>query len=66
MVAWNEVDIKSYKKDDKRRLLNEIRLLNDLNHENLLKFYETWRVTDNGENKVVFVTEMLQGGTLKE
>ena len=64
LVAWNEVNTRSYGKKDMRRIMNEVTLLKTLSHPNLLAYYGGWANT--AEQKVVFVTELMSSGTLKE
>ncbi len=46
------------------RILNEIALLKQLQHTNLIAFYGAWVSKD--KDKVVFITELMSSGTLKE
>lgn len=64
LVAWNEVNTKAYGKRDMKRIMNEVTLLKTLSHPNLLAYYGGW--VDKPEQKVVFVTELMTSGTLKE
>ena len=63
-IAWNEVSIKSYSKKDRERILYEIKLLRTLRHPNLLAYYGGWMVREH--EKIVFVTEIMSSGTLRE
>lgn len=45
-------------------VLNEITLLKQLRHANLIAFYGAW--VNKEAEKVVFITELMSSGTLKE
>jgi WNK lysine deficient protein kinase len=64
LVAWNEVNIKSYGQKERKRIMNEIMLLRTLSHGNLISFYGGW--VNKDAEKVIFVTELMSSGTLKE
>jgi WNK lysine deficient protein kinase len=63
-VAWNEVNIKSYSKKERERIMYEIKLLRTLKHPNLLAYFGGWMVRES--DKIVFVTEIMSSGTLRE
>ena len=44
------------------RLSDEVKLLHDLNHTNIINLYASWQT----ESEVVFITEYMTGGTLRE
>ncbi len=62
-VAWNEVKLSGISKSDKVRIINEVQLLQKLNHKNIISFYGSW--TNREKEQVIFVTEILSSGTLK-
>ena len=67
-IAWNTIDVKNKTKDEKRRIVEEIELLNNMNNPYIMKFYGSWAVKDS-ENKIFkinFMTEMSSSGSLKE
>lgn len=63
-VAWNTVNIKNLPKEEKKRIMNEVRLLQNLEHKNLVQFHGSWVNRDREE--VIFVTEIMQSGSLME
>ena len=63
-VAWNEVNIAGYAKKDLARLVNEVKLLKTLKHGNLIRFFGIWDVP--AKHKLVFITEFMDSGTIKE
>lgn len=63
-IAWNVIDITHYTNKEKKRILEEVKLLRQLRHRCLLQFYGSW--FDTKTLKVVFVTELFHAGTLKQ
>jgi len=63
-VAWNTVNIKNLPKDEKKRIMNEVRLLQNLTHKNLVQFHGSW--VNREKEEVIFVTEIMQSGSLME
>jgi len=61
-VAWNELDTTRAAPEVVKKFLNEIAVLEGLEHPNVLKC--TAHFTTHGQ-KLVFITEMMTGGTLK-
>ena len=62
-VAWNEVNLLGVPKTERSRIVNEVRLLERLHHNNIISFYGSW--VNRELEQVVFVTEILSSGTLK-
>lgn len=61
-VAWNTVNIKNLPKEEKKRIMNEVRLLQNLEHKNLVQFHGSW--VNREREEVIFVTEIMQSGSL--
>lgn len=49
---------------ERKRIMNEVSLLRTLSHPHLISFYGAW--VNKEHEKVVFVTELMSSGTLKE
>jgi len=62
-VAWNQVNLSGIPKSDKIRIINEVRLLEKLNHSNIISFHGSW--VNREKETVIFVTEIMSSGTLK-
>jgi len=62
-VAWNMVNLGGVPKGEKARIINEVRLLEKLNHNNIISFHGSW--VNREAEQVTFVTEILSSGTLK-
>eukprot|EP00041_Stephanoeca_diplocostata_P038280 m.1492288 g.1492288 ORF g.1492288 m.1492288 type:complete len:1074 (+) comp25195_c0_seq3:648-3869(+) len=63
-VAWNEMKVQKLSSGEKRRLDDEVELLEQLRHKNLVRFFGSWTSSEN--NKRVFITELMTSGTLKQ
>lgn len=50
-------------KEDKIRISTEIQILKDLKHPNIIHFINAW--INKSKNEVVFITEIITGGSLK-
>ena len=50
-------------KEDKMRISTEIEILKNLKHPNIIHFINAW--INKIKNEVVFITEIVTGGSLK-
>eukprot|EP00339_Tiarina_fusa_P025416 CAMPEP_0117006870 /NCGR_PEP_ID=MMETSP0472-20121206/6950_1 /TAXON_ID=693140 ORGANISM="Tiarina fusus, Strain LIS" /NCGR_SAMPLE_ID=MMETSP0472 /ASSEMBLY_ACC=CAM_ASM_000603 /LENGTH=1317 /DNA_ID=CAMNT_0004708471 /DNA_START=274 /DNA_END=4227 /DNA_ORIENTATION=- len=62
-VAWNVVHLAGVPKNQRNRIVNEVRLLESLHHHNIISFHGSW--VNREQQQVNFVTEILSSGTLK-
>ena len=62
-VAWNVVNLSGVPKAERQYVVNEVRLLEKLNHANIISFHGSW--VNREREQVIFVTEILSSGTLK-
>lgn len=62
-VAWNAIDIGLLPSSEKTRIIQEVQLLQKLEHKNIINFYGSWFSKE--KNQVVFITEIMTSGTLK-
>lgn len=66
-VAWNKLHVDRLSEHDLEKVSNEVSLLRQVNHKNIIHFYDTWRGIDsNGNQSINFITEQMMSGTLKE
>eukprot|EP00178_Gracilaria_changii_P007339 TRINITY_DN233_c0_g1_i2.p1 TRINITY_DN233_c0_g1~~TRINITY_DN233_c0_g1_i2.p1 ORF type:complete len:1745 (-),score=208.95 TRINITY_DN233_c0_g1_i2:1936-7170(-) len=66
-VAWNKLHVDRLSEHDLEKVSNEVSLLRKVTHKNIIKFYDSWRGTDNNGNQTInFITEQMMSGTLKE
>mmetsp|Transcript_30945 Transcript_30945/g.80974 ORF Transcript_30945/g.80974 Transcript_30945/m.80974 type:complete len:977 (+) Transcript_30945:71-3001(+) len=67
-VAWNEMKgVHRMTAADKKRLDAEIDLLQKLRHKNVVQLFAHWTKTySNGQDKRIFITELMTSGTLKQ
>ncbi|XP_046330388.2 uncharacterized protein LOC124113935 isoform X3 [Haliotis rufescens] len=73
-VAWCELqdrpvfssDDKKWNKSERQRFKEEAEMLKELQHPNIVRFYDYWEKTDRRNRKVIIlVTELMTSGTLK-
>jgi WNK lysine deficient protein kinase len=62
-VAWNNVKFTEKSKECTNKIANEIRLLKNLEHHNIINLLGAWLTED--KNAIIFITEICQGGSLK-
>eukprot|EP00531_Pseudo-nitzschia_arenysensis_P017696 CAMPEP_0116157436 /NCGR_PEP_ID=MMETSP0329-20121206/23343_1 /TAXON_ID=697910 /ORGANISM="Pseudo-nitzschia arenysensis, Strain B593" /LENGTH=1206 /DNA_ID=CAMNT_0003654543 /DNA_START=341 /DNA_END=3962 /DNA_ORIENTATION=- len=56
-VAWNVVHLAGVPKNERNRIVNEVRLLERLHHQNIISFHGSW--INREQQQVNFVTEIL-------
>ena len=64
LVAWNEISLKGLGEKERKRIINEMTLLKTMQHPCLIKFYFAW--VNKSDQKVIFITELMTSGTLRE
>eukprot|EP00177_Eucheuma_denticulatum_P002179 GFKZ01003900.1.p1 GENE.GFKZ01003900.1~~GFKZ01003900.1.p1 ORF type:complete len:1603 (-),score=229.65 GFKZ01003900.1:1851-6659(-) len=65
-VAWNKLHVDRLSKHDLEKVTNEVSLLRQVEHKNIIHFYDTWPSIDSNGNKTLnFITELMMSGTLK-
>ncbi|KAK5969961.1 Serine/threonine-protein kinase WNK1 [Trichostrongylus colubriformis] len=66
-VAWCELQESKLNRAERQRFREEAEMLKDLQHPNIVRFYDYWERTDpSGKRKyIVLVTELMTSGTLK-
>ncbi|CCE71524.1 Serine/threonine-protein kinase WNK [Caenorhabditis elegans] len=66
-VAWCELQESKLNKTERQRFREEAEMLKDLQHPNIVRFYDYWESADLcGKRKyIVLVTELMTSGTLK-
>jgi len=66
-VAWNQLRLDNFNQRDVHRILSEITILESLRNENIINLYYSWVVRNkDGIEKVIFITELMTSGTLKQ
>ena len=63
-VAWNVVKLGKLPVSERKRIKNEVIILKDIEHKNIIKYYNSW--VDREREQIVFVTEIMSSGSLKE
>ena len=63
-VAWNSIDLSGLSESECERVSAECRMLQQLNHENILKMHaEIWKSA--GNETLTFITDIMQNGSLR-
>ena len=52
------------KLDDRKRVHQEIKILKSLKHDNIINFIHSWH--NYHKKEIVFITEIVNGGSLKK
>ena len=63
-VAWNVVKLSRIPPGERKRVKTELQLLKDIQHENVITYYNSW--VNREREEIVFVTEIMSSGSLKE
>ncbi|KAL9251663.1 putative serine/threonine-protein kinase WNK3 [Drosera capensis] len=65
-VAWNQVKVleQLQNPEELERLYSEVRLLKELKHKNIIKFYHSW--VDTEHQHINFITEIFTSGNLRQ
>jgi WNK lysine deficient protein kinase len=63
-IAWSNIKLGNLSKSERKRITEEIQILQRLEHPNILHFIKAWLKSNKEE--VVFITEIVTGGSLKQ
>jgi serine/threonine protein kinase len=63
-VAWNTVDMTKSSPEAKEKAVNELSLLRELSHRNIINFHGVWQ--DQEKGYLIFITERVTSGTLSQ
>jgi WNK lysine deficient protein kinase len=50
--------------NERKRIKTEVKLLKDLEHPNVIKYHNSW--VNREREEIVFITEIMSSGSLKE
>jgi WNK lysine deficient protein kinase len=64
-VAWCELHDRKFSKAERQRFIEEAEMLKQLQHPNIVRFYEYWEDSKTKPKKIILVTELMTSGTLK-
>lgn len=56
---------KKFTKAERQRFIEEAEMLKQLQHPNIVRFYDYWEDTKSRPKKIILVTELMTSGTLK-
>ena len=62
-VAWNQVRSRDFMNEG-HKLTQEISVLKNMKHKNVMYFYDSW--VDEANGTVNFITELFTSGTLRQ
>ncbi|KAJ3215602.1 putative serine/threonine-protein kinase wnk5 [Dinochytrium kinnereticum] len=67
-VAWNRLRLDHLRKQDAVRILSEIKILQSLRNDNIINLFAAWSSPSgvDGRERVIFITELMTSGTLKQ
>ena len=63
-VAWNSIDLSLMTDNEQAKVQQECKMLQRLNHSNILKIRDKWSNADKEE--LIFVTDIIQNGSLRK
>lgn len=63
-IAWNVINVEKLSKREKERVVSEINILLNLDHDNIIKIKAVWY--NNKKQEVTFITDVITGGCLKD
>ncbi|KAL0477493.1 hypothetical protein AKO1_010821 [Acrasis kona] len=63
-VAWNQVKLQNVNSAQRAKIMGEITILERVRHANIMDIFHSWETEDG--DYVVFITEIMSSGTLKE
>jgi len=63
-VAWNTIKVSGMAPAARQRVVQEMKILQTLNHPSIIHFFSSFLSKET--ESVVFITEMMASGTLKE
>lgn len=68
-VAWNKLHVDRLDDAEKKKIINEVRLLGQINHKNIIRLYDSFTCKNensDSEGSIAFITEQMMSGTLKQ
>lgn len=68
-VAWNKLHVDRLDEAEKKKIINEVRLLGQINHKNIIRLYDSFTCCNanaDSEGSIAFITEQMMSGTLKQ
>ena len=64
-VAWCELHDRKFNRQERLRFIEEAEMLKQLQHPNIVRFYEYWEDSKVKPKRIILVTELMTSGTLK-
>ena len=63
-MAWNVIKLCRVPPSERKRIKTEVKLLKDIEHPNVIKYHNSW--VNRELEEIVFITEIMSSGSLKE
>lgn len=64
-VAWCELQTHRLSRVERQRFSEEVEMLKNLQHPNIVRFFDSWKCRLRGHQVTILVTELMTSGTLK-
>jgi NIMA (never in mitosis gene a)-related kinase 2 len=63
-MVWKQIQYGSMKEKEKQQLINEVNILRDLKHENIVRYYD--KILDKKNTTLYIIMEYCSGGDLSQ
>ncbi len=64
LMVWKQINYGQMKEKEKTQLINEVNILRELKHENIVRYYDT--IHDKKNTTIYIVMEYCAGGDLSQ
>ena len=64
VLVWKELNYGKMSEKEKKMLVSEVNILRELNHPNIVRYYD--RVIDRDHSKIFIVMEYCEGGDISK
>ncbi len=64
ILVWKELNYGKMKEKEKQQLVSEVNILRELNHPNIVKYYD--RIIDKANARIYIIMEYCEGGDLAQ
>ena len=64
VLIWKELDYSHMTEKEKEQIVNEVNILRELNHPNIVKYYD--RIIDKNNSKIYIIMEYCEGGDISQ
>ena len=64
ILIWKEIDYNQMTEKEKEQIVNEVNILRELNHPNIVRYYD--RIIDKKNSKIYIIMEYCEGGDISQ